>query len=76
MKKILLATLGAAVVMGLISMIALTVSGIFRMELQSRREQHAVRAALRGDCEGALAWSERAGRIPYDVRSICRKGRY
>lgn len=73
MKNILLSTLGAAVVLGIISMVALTVSGIFRMEVEARYERNAVRAALRGDCEGALTWSERAGRVPYDVRTICTK---
>lgn len=73
MTKNLPAILAAAFILAAISVIAMVASSIFRMELQSRQERNAVRAALRGDCEGALAWSERAGRVPYDVRVICTK---
>lgn len=73
MTKNLPTILAAILIIAAISFATVMVSAFFRMELQERHERSAVRAALRGDCEGALKWSERAGRVPYDVRRICTK---
>ncbi len=66
---------GGMILLLVLGVVAMVVSSIVRMELQSRQERLAVRAAIAGDCEGAMAHASRAGRVPADVRIICSEGR-
>lgn len=64
----------ALVVVGLmIATIAVGTAGFVTWASTYYRAE-AVRAAIRGDCEGALEASGHAGRIPHDVYRLCLEG--
>ena len=55
----------------MVTAIGLLMASEIGRAVRDSHERAAIRAVIRGDCRAALAESDRAGSLPYEVKRLC-----